>query len=340
MENKDYSVFTITDFLEDADFLRFVKYKYPNDVAFWLDWRNANPQNLKSFTAAELQLKLILGAEEFIPSPNLEVDLLEDIKQSIGKNQRIAKLRRRNYYWASGIAASLFIGVFAIWFFNSIITYKADYGETTSLTLPDGTEIKLNSNSSLSYPRAYAWKKTRTVKLTGEAYFQVKHLNRNPQQIKDGERFQAETGSLEVEVLGTEFNLKERHGEAHVALIRGKVRVKSIKTGNKYMMQPGNVIKINAADGALIADNESSAVKTAWTEGKLIVNQTSVKEIITAFEDLYGYKVILDNPALSNKKIDGSISIKSEQSLLFTLSNILDVNIKREGKVIRLESRR
>lgn len=341
MENKDYSVFTLADFLEDKDFLRFVKYKSPNDTVFWNDWQSKTPQNLNNFVDARNQLQIILSPARFVPAKDLEETLLNDIKNSIEKNKKLTVLRRRNYFWYSGLAASLTVGIFSLWFLNSVITIHSDFGEIKHFRLPDGTDITLNSNSTLTYPRAYTWRKVRTVSLLGEAYFKVEHLNQSPDKIKEGELFQATTGSVLVQVLGTEFNLKDRHGKAYVALINGKVRISSIKTGRNYVMQPGNVIRLDAANGELILDNKNgSSVQSAWIDGKITVNQTSVKDIITAFEDLYGYKVILDDPALGNKKIDGSISIRSEQGLLFTLSNILNVNIIKEGKIIRLESRR
>jgi len=339
MEKKDYSLFTAADFLDDADFLRYVKYGYLNDVTFWEQWLQENPKQRKVFELAKLQLGLILSSAPLIAPQGFEGKLLADIKQSISSRKHALSVKRRNYYWASGIAASLIFALFSAWFFNSMITVQTSYGETRKISLPDGSQITLNANSTLSYPRAYAWKNIRTVDLNGEAYFKVVHFNKNQDNIKSGELFEAVTGGVEVQVLGTEFNLKERHGEAHIALINGRVQVKSKVTGKKYLMEPGNVIKVNAKTGELMVNESGSELQSAWTDGRLLVSQTSVNEIITAFEDLYGYKVILDNPALGKKKIDGSISIKSEQSLLFTLSNILNVNIKREGKIIRLQSR-
>ncbi|WP_443937386.1 FecR family protein [Pedobacter sp. MW01-1-1] len=340
MTQKTYHQFTTEEFLLDADFIRYVKFKDPEDVVFWENWALENTTSKSVFEDARLELEVILSAKA-IPVPtgfmkNLQADINRSIDQIQQKKRKVLAL----WAWSSSIAASLALVFAGAWYFNSTVTIRTEFGQVKELVLADGTEVTLNANSTLSYPRAYKWKKVRSIVLDGEAYFKVKHLNQNPKQIKNGELFQAETGSVEVQVLGTEFNLKERHGVAHIALINGKVQVKSIKTGAQYIMTPGNVLKVNASNGELIHDEQDPAMISAWTDGKLIVNQTSVNEIIAAFEDLYGYKVILDNPALGQKKIDGSISIKSEQSLLFTLSNILNVNIKKEGKIIRLETRR
>jgi ferric-dicitrate binding protein FerR (iron transport regulator) len=103
-------------------------------------------------------------------------------------------------------------------------------------------------------------------------------------------------------------------------------------------MQPGDFIHFDE-NGKKLTTALNAGNETAWLSGKIIVSQTTVNEIIKDFEDLYGYHVVLDSPALGEKKIDGTISIRSEETLLFTLKNILNVNIKKEGKTIYLKNR-
>jgi transmembrane sensor len=339
MTKHDYTTFTISDFLEDPGFLRYVKYQRPEDTLFWQNWQEAKPENLDAFLSAELQLQLMLSAKPFKTSPNLEENLLTAIHQSIAKGKKKIKISRQKYFWAGGIAASLLVVLLISWFFNSTVSIHTAFGEQKKIPLPDGSEVILNANSTLSYPRAYTWKENRAVKLEGEAYFKVKHLNHDAAQVKPGELFKAQTNTIEVQVLGTTFNIRERRGMAHVALIEGSVQVKSVKSGQYYQMKPGNVVQINSRNGLLTVEKQGSLQQSAWTDGRLIVNQTTVNEILRNFEDVYGYQVILDDPALGEKKIDGSISIKSEEGLLFTLSHILNVNINKKGKVIYLKKR-
>lgn len=340
MNKEIYRFYTVAEFLADRDFIRYVKFQSPDDVSFWKNWSVENPDHQVAFQEAYSELKIIFSAQEIMVPHGFMENLRMDINSSIAQIEAKRKRAKSYILWSSSIAATLVVGILSVWYFTSNIVVLTKYGETKKIQFSDGTEILLNANSMLSYPRAYAWKKVRSIALEGEAYFKVKHLNQNPSAVKSGELFQAKTKSVEVSVLGTEFNLKERHGLANVALVNGKVKVRSIKTNAGYFLQPGNTIKINSTNGQLMLNQQSPLEQTAWVDGKLIVNQATVNEIITAFEDLYGYKVILDNPALGNKKIDGSISIRSEQSLLFTLSNILNVNVKKEGKTIRLETRR
>ncbi|MCX2475384.1 FecR domain-containing protein [Pedobacter sp. MC2016-05] len=340
MNKKDYLNSKTIDFLEDSNFIRLIKYQYAEDVAFWEQLLDEYPEARPFFNSASIQLKLILSANDIIAPTGLKDRLWSEIKASNLANNNATRLRKRIYYWSSGIAALFAITAYISWFMLSSITVRTAYGESKKLSLPDGSQIVLNANSTLRYPRAYAWKKLRQISLEGEAYFKVVHLNHNHDEIRQGELFRASTGTAQVEVLGTEFNLKERRGLTTVALVKGSVQVRSLKTGISYLMKEGNVVEVDSTKGEISTAQISASQFASWKEGKLIVNHTSVNEIIQAFEDLYGYKVILDNPTLGQKKIGGSISIKSEQSLLFTLSNILNVNVKKEGKTIRLESRR
>eukprot|EP01012_Entosiphon_sulcatum_P065605 TRINITY_DN94572_c0_g1_i1.p1 TRINITY_DN94572_c0_g1~~TRINITY_DN94572_c0_g1_i1.p1 ORF type:complete len:339 (+),score=35.13 TRINITY_DN94572_c0_g1_i1:712-1728(+) len=338
MANKPLSNFTSTEFLDDKRFLRYVKHNSAQDVEFWEEWKAGDPENLAAFYEAELQLRIILSDKPVDPSADFMNDLLRDINISIDKHQLIKRKSKIRMFWISGIAASLVLCSGLLWFYTSRITVRADFAENKILYLPDGSEVRLNSNSEISYRRAMNYLPNRLVEVTGEAYFKVKHLNEDAREIQRGDFFLATTSHAIVKVLGTEFNLKDRHNKTYVSLIRGKIELSSIRTGSRYLMKPGESIDLDSLGNPVGKSLELSGMP-AWLSGKLIVNQTTVREIIHEFEDLYGYQVILDSPELGEKKIDGTISIKSEESLLFTLKNILNVDVKKDGKKIYLKNR-
>jgi len=338
MINQQYNSYTPEDFLNDQFFIRYVKYNQPEDIAFWTKWLQQSPENISSFTAARLQLQVVFSAQELPVPAQFKANLLHSINSSIDVVEKTKKRKRFNLQMISGLAASLFIGLFISWYFVSSIVVHTDFAAQKMVFLPDGTQVQLNSNSTLTYARAFNWKSRREVKLVGEAYFKVKHLNVTPDQVKRGEVFIASTKGISIQVLGTEFNVKERHDQADVSLVKGKISVTALRTGLQYLMNPGDNLnfdsKGNKMEGEKVLDN-----KLAWLSGKLIVNKTTVNTILREFEDLYGYQVILDSPALGNKKIDGVISIKNEESLLFTLKNILNVDIEKDGNTIYMKNR-
>lgn len=97
-------------------------------------------------------------------------------------------------------------------------------GEMITLTLSDGTEVKLNSNSKITYPHQFKGKE-RMIHLEGEAFFKVKHESKRP--------FVVDAGGILTKDLGTSFNIKAYHGsDCKVTLIEGKVEVLRIVSTN------------------------------------------------------------------------------------------------------------
>lgn len=338
MSNHKYSNFSSEDFLADADFLRYVKRPNREDEQFWQAWLAAKPENKEAFLQARLQLGIILSNRSVSFSVETSEHLLVRINQSVDGVQHKRVVRTHRLIWTAGIAASLFFALIGIWFFQSTVNVTTTFGQSKIVLLPDGSEVRLNANSSVSYARAFNWKRSREVVLRGEAFFNVKHINQDAAKVERGELFEVSSTTVKVQVLGTEFNMKIRSGNSSVALIRGKVRVSSMKSGVTYVVKPGELIRFNTA-GQLIRDSGQNDRATAWTVGNMVVKQTAVNDIIKEFEELYGYNIILDSPALGAKKIDGTISIKTEESVLFQLSNILNVDIVKDGNTIRLKSR-
>jgi transmembrane sensor len=338
MAEKPYHLFSSADFLEDADFMRYVKFKLREDTAFWENWKNSFPENIDEFDNAALQLSLILSSGEFPYTDLFKDNLLSEINNSINFYERKKRKQRFLKIMFSGIASLVLITAFIGWYALSTIVVHSGYGKKLTVQLPDGSEVNLNSNSTLSYPRAFNWRSDREVTIKGEGYFKVRHINTNPSLIDYGDRFIARTREMTVRVLGTEFNIKNRRTSSSIALIKGKVQVTSKRSGKTFVMEPGDFIDFDAT-GDKKSTSSFNDDKIAWLTGKIIVNQTSVNDILRDFEDLYGYKVVLDSPALGNKKIDGAISIKNEDNVLFMLKNILNVDVQKHGKTIYLKNR-
>jgi ferric-dicitrate binding protein FerR (iron transport regulator) len=74
----------------------------------------------------------------------------------------------------------------------------------------------------------------------------------------------------------------------------------------------------------------------AWLEHRIEAKDMTVQDVIDNYEQTFGYHIILEKPELAAKRIDGTISLKSETDLLYMLANILNANIDRQGKNIYL----
>lgn len=333
-----YNRYSTEDFLNDKDFIRWIKEGNIEEQKRWEDWQQSAPENKAAYQQASLVLRMVMSAERIEPSAIFGDNLLKDIQSSIAQQEK----KQRVIHWVRitsvAAAAILAVAVGINWYAQSMITISTDYAQQKTITLPDESIVKLNANSSISYHRAWSWQSKREVWVSGEAFLKVTHLNTNPVKIKSQEQFSVHASSVLINVLGTEFNVKERRKQVQVALLKGKISVQIENQPYAIIMKPGEIVRYN---GILQKQTQQQvmSVPQAWLEGNMIVNGLTARQIIDNFEDTYGYKVILEDSTLASKQIDGTIAFNSEETILYTLSNILNVNIYKEGRIIYLRSR-
>src|SRR5690625_3679105 len=145
--------------------------------------------------------------------------------------KREDKKTSKSYFWVwKSVAGVLLIGLLVFFLKETLIykTYHADYGDTRTVHLADGSVVNLNANSTLRVSRWMKWRSVREVWVTGEAYFSVKSTS-------DQRYFLVHTPQLNVEVLGTKFNIKDRYKSAKVVLQEGKVDRKSTRLNSSHV---------------------------------------------------------------------------------------------------------
>lgn len=242
-------------------------------------------------------------------------------------------------------AAAILIISGALWYVTSVKNTTTDfttaYGEIKKIVLPDQSQIMLNAHSHISFKRDWNKDDAREIWLDGEAYFNVKHLNKTGSRLEKSERFIIHTKLLQVEVLGTVFNVKDRRGKVEVSLVSGSVKVMVKDEKDKqWILKPGEVAVYSNSSAVLEKQVQDPGIYKAWTERKMLTNNTTVQEIIQAIEDQYGHKVILEDAELANRRIDGTIPFKSESNVLFVLSNILDIDIEKTNNTVIFKSKK
>ena len=124
---------------------------------------------------------------------------------------------------------------------NTKITHKTNYGEILNIKLQDGSDVTLNSNSSLSYNK----NESRKVWLTGEAFFQV------DKKVVTNAKFWVITDDLSVEVYGTSFNVNTKKKKTDVFLEEGSIWL-SLKNGENKKMIPGNYISYSSQQNKIL----------------------------------------------------------------------------------------
>jgi transmembrane sensor len=188
-------------------------------------------------------------------------------------------------------------------------TLKTEKGQTYSVVLPDGSKVWLNAASTINYPVTFN-DKERRVKITGEAYFEIKSLLRDlTEKIPFIVIVQDSAGNTceEVEVLGTQFNINAYKEENRIitTLLEGKVKIKKEK--NIILSEPNQQGVLSKATGDLtIVRNDNVEKIIAWKNNYFYFEKDSLATVIKQIARWYDVNFVIDT-RLSNKTFSGRI---------------------------------
>lgn len=153
------------------------------------------------------------------------------------------------------------------------------------MVLPDGTNVKLNAESSIKFPDSFS-SNERRVMITGEVYFEVAKLADNkPFVVVCGDR-------ARVEVLGTHFNINSYENELNIktTLVEGSVKVISSLTNSSIIITPGQQASV-ANDGSVSVNEVDVDEAIAWKNGKFIFEKADIQTIMRQLARWYNVEV-------------------------------------------------
>ncbi len=177
-------------------------------------------------------------------------------------------------------------------------------GGQYAVTLSDGTLVWLNSESQLKYPVSFKKGETREVQLIyGEAYFDV-----SPSTNHQGAKFKVSHHTQNIEVLGTEFNVKAYKDEKQVytTLVEGKVAVSSGKQSE--ILKPNQQSAFDSQNNELQVFNVNVADIIAWKRGVFNFKRMPLKDIMKVLSRWYDMDVVFENKALEEVGFIGSFN--------------------------------
>jgi len=232
-----------------------------------------------------------------------------------------------NKWFAGGsIAATIILMIGIFWGYQyflsseSIVTATTSFGEWKHVVLPDGSEVVLNANSSISYSKSWKKGNARKVNLKGEAFFKVAE---DPQ----GATFTVSTKDVGIIVLGTTFNVHTRGDETKVFLEEGKVK---LDLGNsEHLLSPGDFVSYSSAQKSITSFHKSQAAShTSWKDGSLIINDRTVEEIFEKIKEIYGYEVKTHDETLLKEVKTIAIPMDRIEIAIPILEKVLNVHIE------------
>lgn len=212
---------------------------------------------------------------------------------------------------------------------NVVDTVTTPYGARTSFRLPDGSEIWLNSGSTVTFPRQFG--EVRSVKLRGEAYFKVK---------KDGRPFEVETSTGLVEVMGTSFDVKAYpHESFETTLVEGIVKVNdhahrmaTLKPGERSVHCQSNGFTLTTVNTDLI---------TSWKDGKLIFVKEPFANVARELERWYNVKIVLQGERLKKLCYTGKIEMETFGEILelINITTPIHYQYNKNTRILRISGK-
>lgn len=263
-----------------------------------------------------------------------EEDAWMRFQQRVGTNEnkqegaRIIKTDFSNWRRNLSIAATLIIllGAAGFWFISQRQPQHVIYSSNAVRldTLPDGSFVTLNKQSSLSYA---AGGKERHVKLEGEAFFNVAQ--------DPGKPFVIRVNDVTVKVLGTSFNVKSANGKTEVI----------VETGAVEVTKQHNSVQLKQNEKAVVSDDQAAPVKQENTDElynyyrteTFVCNNTPLWKLVNKLNEAYGVNIVIANSAKRDLPINVTFRNSSLDSTLKIIGLTYDITVEQQGTNITLK---
>lgn len=250
----------------------------------------------------------------------MDIQENESIQKTVVKPTVLTSFMRPKLIWA--VAAALTLTFISPILYNTFTTTSivVERGHLKTLILADGSTIKLNAESTLSYKQGFG-KIHRNVTLSGEAYFDVK---------KGEIPFIVQFGSATVEVLGTEFNIHARGTDVDVSVLEGIVKVSGTEETKDVVLTAGQ--KVDFINGNNPGNLEKFEHKKypGWIYNRLILDQTNLKSVCKEIERKFNVKIEFASADLGNITVTGVIDANEFNPVMETLATLAQRSFKFE----------
>lgn len=214
------------------------------------------------------------------------------------------------------------------------------------ITLPDGSQVCLNTHSRLEFDPNQFNKKERLLKLSGEGFFEVVSLPLAPSGgggTQNKVPFIVETGSLRTRVLGTAFNIEayDHESELRVSLVHGKIALDDTATGMTAELSPNHSLRYSKQTQSWQVMPVEAANVALWTQGYLVFNEVPLLEAIKRIEQRYQVTIECDPALVQNKRITASFRNSPLPAVLENILFVHDLQFRKTtDKIVIVKAKR
>lgn len=286
-------------------------------------WRDADPRHAAEYEAIQ-QIWQIAG----------QLPLTTAVPAA---SARPPRPRWHRFAMAASVAAVILASAWTAGWWAGLLPSNVDYyasqGERRTVTLPDGSTAELNTHTHILFAQ---YRDRRSVSMSsGEAFFRVKRDEVHPLTVW------TEGGSVRVE--GTSFNVWANDVQIIVTLVRGSVLVTPPEVAGSagpVRLSPGMQVHFARDRRSAAVGHVDPAIATAWRDGKLILDNVTLKEALPLINRYLARPLRIGDGAVAAMRIGGIYNVADLDRLVDTLPKALSIDVERHPDAIVLSARR
>lgn len=330
---------TLEDFVLDDAFRAWVLAPTPDLDAFWSRYRQLHPDQTDLFRQATDVVQHLRIERDELGEPG-ERRIWQALETRFNELDAESGARRGRWrplwFRVAAAVAVLLLASLAVWQFSrsdGSQRIRTAFGETRTVTLPDGSTVLLNGNSTLTFATDWEGAIQREVWLEGEGFFKVtKQATPNGSRVK----FVTHTPNLDISVLGTQFNVNTRRGNTAVTLLEGKVRLENPRNRQARVleMKPGDhATLVKGIEKVEVIPAKTDAY-AAWTKRLFLFDNTPLRDIATLLNDTYGLEVVFEDQELAERRFTANMPSDNPDTLLNVVAATFDLDVTRTDRQI------
>lgn len=291
------------------------------------EWLAANPENGNYYD----QLKQVWEKSKLIAASS-SIDTNAAWNRFQARTQ-VHKVKSRNSLFLR-IAATV---IFVIGAAMLGLYLNDQYGNTPQMavstlektlidTLPDGSVVTLNKKSSISYPKKFKGN-TRKIQLKGEAFFNV-----SPDKTKP---FVIDVKDIQVEVVGTSFNIRENKESTSVIVETGIVKV--TKAGNTITLTAGEMMEIIDSGKIINKSKSPDKLYNYYRSKQFVCEDTPLWKLVQVLNEAYDSEIVITRSELRDLKINTTFNDASLDEILSVIHETFLITVTKKDNRILLQ---
>lgn len=262
------------------------------------------------------------------PAAITENTLIEDKENhqsmKLSRNKSIAS------FWLKMAAMLLILSTLGYGYFfwkSKDIVINTGLAVLTNVVLPDGTDLKLNAGTTISYSKNNFLTDRKLVLVKGEAFVQVAPNSTS--------RFRVELGAVEAKDIGTRFNVSRNEVQSSVIVEEGEVELSEYGTQRKVNLTAGKLGVYDVTRKTLIALDNPDLNYKAWLDKSFVFTEVPLKEVVEKLEKVYQTKIEIEGSSLKERKLTAKLQYQQLDSALAVISASLDCKVlQADGKFV------